>query len=208
MSIPTPSPTSFEAAYYGILALSILGAVVIVLLCCGCVARAQNNHKAWMSQKSLLVARLKELRADDNASAQDIADFLAKVEKSNQGGLLEDFADSLVVPLTDNDVSSHVSSFFYHSTLGRLLLVANQGVLNLCCLVLSLIFSGLAVTYINSHVITQMDNQASASLSILMGSAVLLLVMSICRDQFGIFLQPRLGGTGVIEREAYPLMAI
>jgi hypothetical protein len=199
-SIPTASPTTFEAAYYGILAFSILGCAVLTLLCCGCVARSQNNHQAWLIQKKLLKERLRELQGNDKATADDYADLLAKTRHANEGGLMPDITDSLVTPLMGNDVSKDISSFFYHSTLGRFLLVSNQGLLNICCLVLSMTFSLLASSYINLHVIPSLGNQASGALNILVVVGVLLLVVTICRDQFGIFLQPRLGGTGIVER--------
>lgn len=199
--MPTSSPTvPFEAAYYGTLAFAILGAAVIALLCCGCVARSQNNHRAWVIQKKLLKERLVQLKDDPGATVQDVADLMSKLKLANEGGIMPDVTDSLVMPLIGNEVSTDISSFFYHSTLGRFLLVSNQGLLNICCLVLSMTFSLLASSYINLHVIPSLGNEASAALNILSGCGAMLLVVTICRDQYSIFLQPRLGGTGIVER--------
>lgn len=197
-SAPTPP---FDAAYSGTLALIILGLVVLSLLCCGCVARSQNNDKAWLAQQNILRAKLEQMSKDRSSyTEKDIRDLKSQIEKANQGGLLIDFAESVVIPMTTNDVSNDIGQFFYHSALGRLLLLSTEQLLNLITLTLSLVVSGLTVTYINTHVVTQFVNQAHGALNITVGAAVFLIIFSVFSKQYSIFIQPRLGGTGVIER--------
>lgn len=200
MSIPTPSPTVFDASYYGFLAVAVFGVFILALLCCGCVARAQNNDQASLAQNRLLKARLTELQSDPNSSVKDLSTLLGQIEKANHGGLLVDFADSFVVPVTNNAVSKDISAFFYHSSLGRLLLLSTQGTLNTINMVLTIVFSGLAITYINAHVVPTFTNPAEGSLNVTLFVWGALIVFGIFKDQFSIFLAPRLGGTGIIEK--------
>lgn len=194
------TPDSFDAGYYGILGVVILSTIILVLLCCGCVAHAQNNFNASLAQNKLLKARLKQFEENQGTTTvEELGELLSQIEKSNQGGLLSDFADSFVVPASQNDVSDQIGLFFYHSSLGRFLLLGVEGALQYVNIILSIIFSGLVVTYINTHIVPTFANAAHGLFSIIMFLGILLIVVGMLSKQFSIFLLPRLGGTGMVE---------
>jgi hypothetical protein len=196
MSTASPTPP-FDAGYYGILVITVIGALILSLLCCGCIAHAQNNSSAAAAQHKLLKARLKEV--EKNGTAEEAGELLSQIEKANQGGLLSDFADSFVIPASENDVSEQIGLFFYHSSLGRFLLLFVERTLQTITLILSIVFSGLVVTYINTYIVPTFVNAAHGTFNLIIGVFVFLVVCQIFSNQYSGFLLPRLGGTGMVE---------
>lgn len=209
----TSSPTlAYDPVYWTVLEFSILASIVIFLLCCGCIARVRNDSTVALKLKEYAPSRalklsneLNEIKSnspDDLKKIEEISNELEELQKQlrlHEKGLTA-AADALISAGTGNQVSKDLEEFFYHSSLGRLLLLGNQGALNIVCALLMIIFSGLTVTYLNAHVLPLMENPAQGTLDLIMFLGALLIIVSIFRDQYGIFLSSRLGGTGVIDR--------
>lgn len=201
----TSSPTTFDASYWGVFGFLILGLVILTLLCCACIAKAQNDAKAFKIRAANCQKRAEELQRDDKEKQQkftsdDWAKCAEEMEKlQHEHGVIPSCADALVTPFTNNDVSKDASLFFYHTGMGRFLLLSIEGTLNLIIGVLSLVFTGLSITYINTYVLAGSQNPGQLSLNIILFVGSFVVVLVIARDQYRIFFHGRIGETGVVE---------
>jgi outer membrane murein-binding lipoprotein Lpp len=197
MSTASPTTPPFDAVYYGTFSVVVIAVLILLLLCCGCVSRAQNNAAASAAQDKLLRARLVEV--EKNGTAEEAGELLSQIEKANQGGLLTDFADSFVVPASSNEVSEQIGLFFYHSSVGRLALLSVEQLIQKINWILTIVFSGLVINYINTYIVPTFVNAAHGSFTLCVGLLVAIVVLEIFSRQYSGFLLPRLGGTGMVE---------
>lgn len=202
----TPSPTVFQAGYYGMIGFMVLGLIVLSLLCCSCIAKAQNDSRAFKLKRSILKKKYDDLlksRNDPDAKYdehqwQELLMQLQDLEASSQG-CVPSISDALVGPITENELAQGTSLFFYHTGMGRFLLLSFEEMLNLVIGILSLVFTGMTISYINTYVLPVVLNPGRVSFNIIMFLGVFILVLTITRNQYRVFMRGRLGDTGVIE---------
>ena len=202
----TSSPTTFDASYWGVFGFIILAVVILTLLCCSCFAKAQNDAKAFKLRAAACKKRAEELQNDDKEKQnkkfteddwQKCSDEMTRLQ--HEHGAIPSCADALVSPLTNNDISNGAGLFFYHTGMGRFLLLSVEGTLNLIIGVLSLVFTGLSITYVNTYVLPGSQNPGQLSLNIILFVGSFVIVLVIARDQYRIFFHGRIGETGVVE---------
>lgn len=198
----TQSPTvAFNAGYYGIVAFAVLICVILALLCCSLTARVQNDAKAFKLRRKILLDQQKKMNDNPNDYTPEQWSNLHMElrDLSTQHGFVAAVADSVVVPMTENDVANDMSLFFYHTGMGRLVLLSFEGLFNLTIGILSLVFTGMTISYINTYVLPHVQNPGQTSFNIIVFLACFVLVLTITRDQYRVFLRGRIGDTGVVE---------
>jgi hypothetical protein len=198
----TQSPTvAFNAGYYGVIGFAVLVSIIVLLLCCSFTARVQNDAKAFQLRRKITLAQYAKMKEkpDDYTPEQWRNIELELHDLSSQQGFIAAIADSVVEPLTKNDVATDMSLFFYHTGMGKLILLSFEGLLNLTIGIVSLVFTGMTISYINTYVLPHVQNPGQTSFNIIVFLACFVLLLTIARDQYRVFMRGRIGDTGVVE---------